>query len=459
MNKKRIGFIAGILVFIAIELIPLSGLSAKGKTDLALSLMTVVFWACQVAQPAFTGGLYLMMLIIMNVATPAQVFSSSWTGSTMWLVIGAYLIAGAVRDSGLGERIAYAFIIRFVRSWNSIIISIFVLTGILSLLIPHPWPRAFLIMSVMGVVAESAHMPDVDKAKLGLATFAASCPLSGMFLTGDTSLNPLAVQDSGVSVSFLRYFEIMSVPMIIAAIITMVLIMVLFKPSKPVNIDMEVLKKKQQSLGKMSGNEKRVIVWLIIAITLWLTSSMTGINVGWITLGVAVLMSMPVVGEVLTADSWSGVPINVLVFLTSAIAIGTVGNVTGMNKWIASTILPSSLPHNLFLLAILITVFAMIIHMFMGSVIAVMGITIPAIVAATSSMGISPLAVSLLVFSVVNLHYILPFHNLAILVGSDPKTGGGYTQKDVMRLGIPLTGVMFIVAIVEIAWWSIIGLV
>ncbi len=35
MNKKRIGFIAGILVFIAIELIPLGGLSAKGKTDLA----------------------------------------------------------------------------------------------------------------------------------------------------------------------------------------------------------------------------------------------------------------------------------------------------------------------------------------------------------------------------------------------------------------------------------------
>ncbi len=58
--------------------------------------------------------------------------------------------------------------------------------------------------------------------------------------------------------------------------------------------------------------------------------------------------------------------------------------------------------------------------------------------------GVNPLAISLIVFSVVNLHYILPFHNLAILVGSDPETGGGYTQKDVMKLGIALTAVMLL---------------
>ena len=77
----------------------------------------------------------------------------------MWLVMGAYMIAGAVKDSGLGERIAYAFIKKFVRSYNGIIISIFVLTFIMSVLIPHPWPRAFLIMSVMAVVIQSAKIP------------------------------------------------------------------------------------------------------------------------------------------------------------------------------------------------------------------------------------------------------------------------------------------------------------
>ena len=46
----------------------------------------------------------------------------------MFLIVGAYLIAGAVKESGLGERIAYKFIISYVTSFKSIIVAIFILT-------------------------------------------------------------------------------------------------------------------------------------------------------------------------------------------------------------------------------------------------------------------------------------------------------------------------------------------
>lgn len=89
LNKKVLGFFGGIIVFLAIYLFPISGLSYAGHMDLALSLMTVVWWATQIAQPAYVGGFFLMMLIITHTATPAQVFAKPWTGSTMWLVMGA----------------------------------------------------------------------------------------------------------------------------------------------------------------------------------------------------------------------------------------------------------------------------------------------------------------------------------------------------------------------------------
>ena len=142
MNKKRIGFFLGIAVAVIIYFLPLKGIEPAGQTCLALTLMTVVWWATQVAQSGYVGGIYLMALVIFKVAEPALVFKS-WIGPTMFLIIGAYLIAGAVKDSGLGERIAYAFINKFVRSYKGIIVSIFVLTFIMSVLIPHPWPRAF----------------------------------------------------------------------------------------------------------------------------------------------------------------------------------------------------------------------------------------------------------------------------------------------------------------------------
>ena len=60
------------------------------------------------------------------------------------------------------------------------------------LLIPHPWPRAFLIMSVMAVVVKSADIPREDAVKIGFTVFTASIPVSMIFLTGDASINPLA---------------------------------------------------------------------------------------------------------------------------------------------------------------------------------------------------------------------------------------------------------------------------
>ena len=37
--------------------------------------------------------------------------------------------------------------------------------------------------------------------------------------------------------------------------------------------------------------------------------------------------------------------------------------------------------------------------------------------------------------------------------------GDMYTQKETIRLGVPLTAVVFIIVIVEVIWWNIIGFI
>ncbi len=76
MNKKRIGFFLGIAVAVIIYFLPLKGIEPAGQTCLALTLMTVVWWATQVAQSGYVGGIYLMALVIFKVAEPALVFKS-----------------------------------------------------------------------------------------------------------------------------------------------------------------------------------------------------------------------------------------------------------------------------------------------------------------------------------------------------------------------------------------------
>jgi len=455
-NKKLFGLILGVLVALIINLLPLVGLSPEGKMCLGLTIMTVVFWAFQIVQSGYSSGLYLALLIIFKVAEPAVVFSP-WLGSTMYLVIGAYLIASAVKSSGLGERIAYKFILKFVNTYKSIIISIFALTFILSIIIPHPWPRAFIIMSVMAVVIKSAKIPKEDSTKIGFTVFAASVPISMIFLTGDSAINSLAVQASGMSVSWLQWFIYMGPPSIIASIMTCVLILVLFKPSKEVEINKEEIKEKLDLLGSLTNKEKRTIVWLAIAVVLWLTDSIHGIDIGWITLLIAMLMGFPAIGEILEPKQWGEVPVHVLMFLTAAMTIGKVGGATGMNSWIAQTVLPSSIPSNPYVLAIMIAAISMGIHMLLGSVIAVMGIAIPALLIFTGPMNINPIVITLLVYSSIAMHYILPFHHLNILVGQGEENGM-YGQKEVMRLGIPLTIVVLLIVLIEVLYWKMIGL-
>lgn len=474
LTKRYIGFFLAIVVFLLIKFVlPLDSfgsvaLSEGGKNCLALSLGAVVMWACGVAQPGYTGILYCALLVLMQVvpdadgvpsmaATVAVAFGA-WTKGTMWIVVGAYLIAGAVKDSGLGQRIAYAFMLKFVKSAKSLILSIFALTFVLALLIPHPFPRAFLILAVVSVIAESAGYGEDDRGKLGFLIFAAAVPCSMFFMTGDSTLNPLVASygaNGGAAIGFVDWFIYMSLPMVVATLCTIVLALALFKPSKELVYDREEVLAKQAALGKLSEKEIRTIVWLVIAIALWLTVS--GDYLAWVTLVIGVLMAMPVIGEVLTPASWSSVDIKTLMFLTAAMAIGSVGGATGMNAWIADVVLPSTVPANPYLFALLVCALTMVIHMFMGSVMAGLGICVPAFLTFIQGTSVTPIAVALIVFTAINLHYILPFHNLAILVG-EGKDAGGYTSKEAMKMGIPMTVVTFLVVLVEAFWFSTLGL-
>lgn len=453
-DKRTGGFLAGILVAIIVYLAPLPGLEHNGKLCLAFTLMTVVWWAMQIAQNGYTAGLFLALLCIFQVDAPAEIFYA-WTGTTMWLVIGAYLIANAVKTSGLGERIAYNYMLRFVKGYNSIIIGVFVLTAILSLLIPHPWPRAFLIMAVMAVVIQSSGISQGDAVKIGFAVFAASVPCSLIFITGDAVINPLAASYAG-GADFVTWLKVMGVPAIVMSVLTAVLFLVLFRAEKDYTVDKEAITKKLADMGKMSPVEVKTLVWVVIAIALWFTESIHGISIGWVTFAVGMLMSMPIIGDLNAAKDWSAVPIHVLVFLTAAMAIGHVGADTGMNAWIAS-FMPTSVPDNMFIIAAIIVGLSFVVHMLLGSVIAVMGVAVPAILAFAEPLGIDPMVATMICYMAVAGHYLFPFQHLNTLVGASPDTGN-YTQKETLKLGIALIPVLFIMGWIMVGWFAIIGL-
>lgn len=457
--KSETGAVLGVFISLGIWFMPPpANLPAQGQHCLALSLLAVVWWAFGVIHPGYTSLFLLVSWVLTRTADPSAVFRL-WTTPLMYLVVGGYLIAAAVEASGLGKRIAYLFTIRYVNSYKGIVAACYILGFLLSIMIPHPWPRSFMIMSVMAIIIKSAKLEPKFAAQIGLTTFAASCPTSMILLTGDSTLNVVAMNFAGSEASWLKWLLYMGVPGVITSILLFLLQIWLFPGPSEFVVNKDEIRDLLIGLGPVTRNEKAAIFWVLVAIAFWTTDFLHHIHPGWIAIGAALMMTLPRIGAGLKPSDWSKVNLGTLFFLTAALGIGTVGGVTGMNKWVAETLLPAHVPANIFVFALVVTIFAVLIHMVLGSVLAVMGIVTPAIIAYTTGSRISPMVASLLVYTAVNQHYLLPFHNMAILVG-EGEQAGKYSSADVFRLGVPLTALVFLVTVcVEIPWWKIIGLI
>ena len=101
----------------------------------------------------------------------------------------------------------------------------------------------------------------------------------------------------------------------------------------------------------------------------------------------------------------------------------------------------------------------MAIHMVLGSALACMSIVSPPLVDYAVAAGWNPVFPALLVYTAVQIHYLLPFQHVTVLLGEGEKAGG-YTSAHVMKYGLPLTIVtLIVILLIEVPWWKLIGLI
>lgn len=250
-------------------------------------------------------------------------------------------------------------------------------------------------------------------------------------------------------------------PGIVTSVLTFLLQISLFRSPASFVLNKDEIHTQLAALGPLSSKEKRVIFWVATAILFWVTDSIHHVNPGWVGISCAIAMSLPKIGDILKPPDWAKVNIGTLFFLTAALGIGTVDSVSGMNKWVAGIVLTAHVPGNMFVFAATVTGVTVVIHAVLGSAMAVMGIVTPTVVAYTAGSGMNPMIPALLVCTASASHFFLPFHRMNLPVGAgDGETSGRYSDGQILRLGIPLTALIFIVTVcVEIPWWKFIDLI
>ncbi|KAF5054128.1 Sodium-dependent dicarboxylate transporter SdcS [anaerobic digester metagenome] len=434
-----------IIAFIVVMLIPMKGLSYPGHAAIALLVFAVIMWATEAVHLAVTSLIILFIQPIIGVES----FDNAVIGFAnpiIFLMIGGFIIAEAIRKSGLATRLTYAMLNKFGTSPDrSLFVAVFS-TGLLSAWIENVVAFAMLLP----IIKEIIPLMGVEDPEKGKSNFAKAMVLGASYgsLAGgfgtEIGTAPNLMAAAYTNIPFVNWM-IFGFPLaIIMLIIIWKLLGRLFKPEvEGIVGGTKTITDKMESLGPMTMVEKKSLVILLFTISLWITTGITGLNSYSIALIGAVLFFIFKVID--WKDAQNGVDWGLIVFFGGALSLGAALLQTGAANWLITDIvaLLGSNPST-----ILITVVLMIIAVCITQVmsnIALSAILIPLSVTLAAAQGQPVGTYAVPVAIACSLSFMLPMADPTVAMAY----GTGYVKiKEILKAGVPLVVIGIILTII-----------
>lgn len=107
--KRRVGLVAGPVLFMLVLAWPAPGLTREAHALLAVFLWAVAYWVTEALPVAVTALLSSVLAIVLGVAPAARVLAA-YADPVVFLFVGSFIVAEAMKSSGLDRRFALALL-------------------------------------------------------------------------------------------------------------------------------------------------------------------------------------------------------------------------------------------------------------------------------------------------------------------------------------------------------------
>lgn len=421
------------------------GLSYAGHASLALLVFAVIMWATEALHLAVTSLIILFIQPIIGVAS----FNDAVIGFAnpiIFLMIGGFIIAEAIRKSGLAQRLTYTMLKRLGTSPSrSLFVAVFS-TGLLSAWIENVVAFAMLlpiikeIIPLMGVNDPERGKSNFAKAMILGASYGS---LAGGFGT-EIGTAPNLMAAAYTHLPFVNW-------MIFGFPLAITMMLVIWKglgwifPAEVKGIvgGMDTITSKIESMGSMNRNEKLSLGILLFTILLWVTTSITGLNSYSVALiGAVLFFAFKVIDW---RDAQNGVDWGLIVFFGGALSLGAALLNTGAAAWLIDDLL-GLLGSNATTLAIMILlmVIAVLITQVMSNI-ALSAILIPLSVTLASAQG-QPIGIYAVPVAIAcSLSFMFPMADPTVAMAY----GTRYVNiKEILKAGVPMIIIGIILTII-----------
>lgn len=344
-KRTILGVLIGVVVLLAISYLPpeTEMMSRQAWTYLGCFAFMLVAMISK-ALPDWAAVLAAMVLLVaFKVGTVGNV-TAQFAASTVWLCIGVFVMSIGVNNCGIMKRLALWILTKFPGTYAGQV-SAMMLAGVITTpIIPSSSAKSSMMAPVINQTCEAVGIEKNSKQALGLwfANFMGTQQLGMGFVSGSVYV-AMMLGFIGESLSWGRWFSLAVVWYIVCIVLTYLFCRIACKPTEEQKAgSVEFIKEQYKALGAFSLKEKQGTVIVAIALILWLTPSIHGIDAGM----VAILADVAFVAcGLITAPEFGAKGMwTISIFVGGVLSIAGMMQSLGVSTWVASILGPIMAP-------------------------------------------------------------------------------------------------------------------
>jgi sodium-dependent dicarboxylate transporter 2/3/5 len=426
IQQKVIYFLLSItFAFAATYLLVSPELDKAQVYILFLLFLSIGLWATE-AIPPFAVGLLIFVFLVFalgglyreidpeNATIMVQKYVQTWANSVIWLMLGGFFIAEAMRKVGLDLSLFKMAISRFGTKPRYILLGIMLVTAIFSMIMSNTATTAMMIAAITPFLDTLERNAPFGKALLIGIPAAAS--LGGMGTIIGSPPNAIAVDalnNHGIEFGFLEWATI-GFPVALILVFLFWLFLIKKYVPKISSIDLQFLNKpnviEDSSFFKLK--KKAVLLILFLTLALWLTSNLHKIPPSAISLLPITLLTM---FRIVSGDDVRKLPWDTLMLVAGGLSLGLAIKETQLAQYYVTLL--SSYEFDFYLLAIVFSLLTVICSNFMSNT-ATTTILIPiAIVLVSQDVEVLPIVIGLSASAALFLPVSTPPNAIAYSTG------------------------------------------
>jgi solute carrier family 13 (sodium-dependent dicarboxylate transporter), member 2/3/5 len=294
--RQTIGLFLGPVVFLVLYFIPLP-LQPAQQALAAIFAFVIVYWLTEPIPIPVTAVLGIAACVLFGVASAEAVFGA-FSSDTIFLFIGAFIIAQAMMTHGLDRRFAFRVlsIPGVSNSTYGVIIAFGAIAVAISAFISNTATTAMLlpiglgIMAALGGLVSEQAEGERDPTRLRFGTalmlmIAYGASVGGLITPIGSPPNLIGIgfieDQTGTTISFFEW-TVTALPICLLMFLALCVILILLNRPEVRRISGadEYVNEERSKLGGISAGERNTMIAFGVAVTLWILPGIVNLIAG-----------------------------------------------------------------------------------------------------------------------------------------------------------------------------------